>query len=81
MKLSQLEKFNELVCQIFGIDEADLTDDTNPDVVDDWDSVTHMDLMALFEEEWDISLDVEEITEMTTIGLMKEIIRKHGVEL
>lgn len=79
--MSHLPKFNEYVCEIFGVDESELTDDTSPDEIDDWDSVTHMDLMALFEDEWDISLDVEEITEMITIGLMKEILKTHGVDL
>jgi acyl carrier protein len=79
--LSHLEKFNALVCEVFVVEEGDLTESTSPDDLDAWDSVTHMDLMALFEDEWDISLDVEEITEMITIGLMKEILKKHGVDL
>ena len=79
--MSELAKFNELVCEIFGVEESDLSDDATPDDIDDWDSVTHMDLMALFEDEWDVSLDVEEITEMITIALMKETLRKHGVKL
>lgn len=79
--MSQLEKFNELISQVFGIDLADINDSSTPDDIDSWDSVTHMDLMALFEDEWDLSLDVEEITEMITIGLMKEALRKHGVDL
>jgi acyl carrier protein len=79
--LSDLEKFNEYVCQVFGIELEELSDDSTPDDIDGWDSVTHMDLMAFFEDEWDLALDVEEITEMITIGLMKEALKKHGVEL
>jgi acyl carrier protein len=79
--LTHLEKFNEYVCQVFGVEEGEFTDDSSPDDIDGWDSVTHIDLMAFFEDEWDLALDVEEITEMTTIGLMKETLKKHGVEL
>ncbi len=79
--MSHLEKFNELISQVFGIDIAEIEDNSTPDDIDSWDSVTHMDLMALFEDEWDLSLDVEEITEMITIGLMKEALKKHGVDL
>lgn len=79
--MSELAKFNELVCEVFRVEESDLSDEATPDDIDDWDSVTHMDLMALFEDEWDVSLDVEEITEMITIALMKEALRKHGVKL
>jgi acyl carrier protein len=80
-QLSDLEKFNKYVCQIFQITKDDLKDSATPDDIDDWDSVTHMDLMALFEEEWALNLDVDEITEMTSIGLMKETLRKHGVKV
>lgn len=79
--MSHVKRFTEMVCEIFGAEEEELTDNATPDDLESWDSVTHMDLMALFEDEWDISLDVEEITEMVTIGLMKEILRKHGVEV
>jgi len=79
--LSHLEKFNEYICQVFGVELGEYSDDSTPDDLDSWDSVTHMDLMALFEDEWDLSLDVEEITEMVTIGLMKEALKRHGVEL
>jgi len=79
--LSKLGRFNQLVCEVFKVNESDLSDSATPDDIEDWDSVTHMDLMALFEEEWALGLDVEEITEMTSIGLMKEILRKHGVDL
>ncbi|MFW9767188.1 MAG: acyl carrier protein [Candidatus Thorarchaeota archaeon] len=79
--MSHLDKFNEYVCQVFAVELEEFSDDSTPDDLETWDSVTHMDLMAFFEDEWDLALDVEEITEMTTIGLMKEALKKHGVEL
>ncbi|MFW9801875.1 MAG: acyl carrier protein [Candidatus Thorarchaeota archaeon] len=79
--MSQLDKFNEYICEVFGVEPDEFSDDSTPDDIDSWDSVTHMDLMALFEDEWDLALDVEEITEMTTIGLMKEALKNHGVKV
>lgn len=79
--MSHLQKFNEYICEVFSVEEEEFSDDSTPDDLDSWDSVTHMDLMAFFEDEWDLALDVEEITEMTTIGLMKEALKKHGVEV
>lgn len=74
-----LETFNNLIKDTFEIEE--IGDDLTPDDIEMWDSITHMDLCAKFEEEFDISLDVEDIAEMETIGEMKEILKKYNVEL
>lgn len=74
-----LETFNNLIKDTFEIEE--IGDDLTPDDIEMWDSISHMDLCAKFEEEFDISLDVEDIAEMETIGDMKEILKKYNVEL
>ncbi len=77
--MSSLDTFNNLIKKTFEID--DVVDDLSPDSVELWDSITHMDLCAKLEESFDISLDVEDIAEMESIGQMKEILRKYNVEL
>ena len=79
--MSQLETFENLLMEAFEIQRDDIKDDVTPDDLENWDSIVHMDLCAKFEENFDISLDVEEITEMQTLGLMKEVLKRHGVDL
>lgn len=79
--MSKLQKFMELVSEVFEIDQSLITDNLTPDDIEVWDSLTHMDLMAKFEEEWGVTFDVEELTAMETIGLIKAALIKHGVEL
>ena len=77
--MSQLEIFNKLIQETFDITE--IKDEMSPDDIEQWDSITHMDLCSKFEETFDISLDVEDIAEMETIGQIKEILRKYSVDL
>jgi len=77
--MSMVDKFTSLVKETFEIKE--LNDKLTPEDIDMWDSITHMDLCAKFEEEFDISLDVEDIAEMESIGQMKEILQRYGVEV
>ena len=77
--MSQLDVFNKILEETFEI--SDIKDEMSPDDIEQWDSITHMDLCSKFEDTFDISLDVEDIAEMETIGQMKEILRKYGVEL
>ena len=79
--MSNIEKFLEMVSEVFEIDKSDIADELTPDDIEVWDSISHMDLMAKFEEEWGVTFDVEELTEMETIGLMKEALNRHGVTL
>ena len=79
--MSNLEKFLDMVSEVFEIDKSDISDELTPDDIEVWDSISHMDLMAKFEEEWGVTFDVEELTEMETIALMKEALVRHGVAL
>ncbi|MFX1293549.1 MAG: acyl carrier protein [Promethearchaeota archaeon] len=70
-----------MVSEVFEIERSEISDQLTPDDIESWDSISHMALMAKFEDEWGVSFDVEELTEMETIGLMKEALIRHGVGL
>ena len=73
--------FKTLVLEVFGIDESEFSDDKTPEDVENWTSVTHMELMGKFEETFNIELDVEDITEMDSFENMCTILKKYGVDL
>ena len=79
--MSGYNDFISFVSEIFEVDKDEITDDKTPDDLENWNSVSHMDLMARFEETFSIELDVEDITEMDSIGAMKEILKQYGVNL
>lgn len=79
--MSSNDHFISFVCEVFEVEAEELTDDKTPDDLENWTSVSHMDLMARFEETFGIELDVEDITEMDSIGAMKEILKRYGVGL
>ena len=79
--MGQGEKLIEILMDVFEADRSEIVDDATPDDIEMWDSVTHMDLIARFEDEFDVNFDVEEITEMETIGIIKDMLRQHGVDV
>ena len=72
---------NSLLKEVFKLTDGQLGDELTPDDVETWTSVSHMDLMARFEQEFGLQLDVEEITEMDSLGAMRKILRKHGIDV
>ena len=79
--MEQSEKFNQLVSETFAIDKSEIKDESTPDDIANWTSITHMELVAKFDQEFGVDLDVDEVTEMDTITKMKEVLRKHGVKI
>ncbi len=44
-----------------------------------WDSVGHMNLMGVIEEQFDIEMDIDDITEFSSFKKGKDILKKYGV--
>ncbi|MCB2294120.1 acyl carrier protein [Clostridium algoriphilum] len=80
--MSNLEKLNKVLCDIFDIKKVeDINDDLGPDEIEGWDSLGHVELITNLEEVFEISLDVVDISRMYTVGDIKKIVGKYGVEI
>ena len=80
--MSNSEKLNKVLCDTFDIKKVeDISDDMGPDEIEGWDSLGHVELVTNLEEVFDIALDVVDISRMYTIGDIKKIVGKYGVEI
>ncbi|MDE5674366.1 MAG: acyl carrier protein [Muribaculaceae bacterium] len=79
--MSNIEKYNNIFVEVFGVDPSLLNDDFSKDTVDLWDSVHQLNLVSLAEETFDIMLDPEDIMGFTSYGKGKEIVAAQGVDL
>jgi acyl carrier protein len=79
--MSDLDKVLTIISETFGIDKATIKDEMTPDIIEKWDSVTHMDLLTKFESAFNINFEMEEISEMISIEMIKKVLKKHGVNI
>lgn len=79
--MTNLEKYNDIFKEVFGVEESALNDSFGKDTVEQWDSVHQLNLVALIEEAFDIMLDPEDILALTSYGAGKEIVKRQDVEL
>jgi len=79
--MRNLDIVMEILSSIFYIQQRDIKDEMTPEEIEKWDSITHMDLLAKFEETFKIQFDMEEINEMQSIGQIKAMLVKKGVTL
>jgi|TARA_R110000868_G_scaffold39435_4_gene137393 acyl carrier protein len=69
-----MKKLNNILASIFKIDEAQLTDELSMKSVAMWDSLKHMELISVIEDELKIALTAEDIIQMVNIKSIREIV-------
>jgi acyl carrier protein len=73
------QKLKQIMSNIFGIEEDEITDDSSIDNIEKWDSLKHINLIIAIEEQFGISIDEDEMVEMTSFTEIKRILRDNGV--
>lgn len=79
--MTNLEKYNSIFTEVFGVDPSALGDNFNNKTVDLWDSVHQLNLVSLAEEAFDIMLDPEDIMGFTSYDNGKKIVANQGIEI
>ncbi len=74
------DRLHELVARSLMIDGATVTDDLRYNSIPEWDSVAHMSLIAELEDAYSVMLETDDIIAMSTVGKIREILRKYDVE-
>jgi acyl carrier protein len=69
-----MEKLTSLFKEIIGVSPETDPNEITMERIEDWDSMAHMTLITQIEEEFEISLEAEEIMAMTTYPKIKKII-------
>jgi len=67
--------------EVLGVDEASLSDDSSPDTVEKWDSLSAMRLVSAIEETFSFELSTREIMKMSSIRLARDALLRKGVTI
>jgi acyl carrier protein len=69
-----MEKLNKIISRILEIDESKISDDLDMNNVSSWDSINQMALIAAIEEDFEIELTFDEISEMNSVRKIRELL-------
>lgn len=69
-----LKKLNTIFQDEFDDENIQVTETTTANDIEDWDSLTHISLIAAIEDEFDMEFTMGEVTSMKNVGEMAEII-------
>jgi acyl carrier protein len=80
-KINMSDVLIQLFAEVLKTDPAALNDDSSPENLMQWDSVTAMDLVAAIEEKFNVQLSTKEIMKMSTIGRARGTLKEKKVSL
>jgi len=72
-------RLKTVLSNILSVPQESISDDSSPDTIEKWDSVSHMNVVLALEEEFDISFSDVQIVEMLNYGLIRETMKELGV--
>jgi acyl carrier protein len=67
----------DIFCQAIGLPAEAVHDALAYNSCEQWDSLKHLQMVAMFEEKFDIEIEMDDIIAMETFGKIKEILRKY----
>lgn len=69
-----IEKLEVIFRDVFDDDSICLTESTNAKDIEEWDSLTHISILASVQDEIGVSFDMDEIIAMKNVGDMMKAI-------
>jgi acyl carrier protein len=79
-KMTREEAFERVVdiCRdVFENDDLELNDESNANTVDEWDSLTHLNLINDIEEEFKMKFTLDEFSNSANLGELVDALMKH----
>ena len=77
--MGNYEKLIRSFSEALTLNVEDVTDELSYQSIVEWDSISHMILISQIEEDFEVSLETDDVIEMSSVGKAKEILSKYDV--
>jgi acyl carrier protein len=77
--VTNIEKYQAAFVQAFDV-KAETLPTLQYQAIPNWDSVGHMGLMAVLEESFGITMDIDDIIDFSSFEKGQTLLKKYGVE-
>ncbi|MFT5313263.1 MAG: acyl carrier protein [Paraglaciecola sp.] len=74
------EQLHTVFAESLGIGLAQVVDSLGYNSIPQWDSTAHMILIAELENSFKVMLDTDDIIDMSSVAMAKEILGKYDIE-
>ena len=70
------ERIKEVMSAVFGVDADTINEESSQDNIENWESIKTLDLIVALEEEFGITIPLEEVGNMTNFKYIKLMIKE-----
>jgi acyl carrier protein len=75
------QKYKSIFLQSLGIGEDVFNEEIKYNEIPEWDSIGHMTLMSGLEEEFNITIETDDIVDFSSFKKGKEILEKYKIKV
>lgn len=79
--MTNIEKYKLSFKESLSINDKDISEKLEYNGIPEWDSIGHMTLMSKLEEEFDISIETDDIVDFSSFKKGIEILKKYKVNI
>ena len=72
--MKEFNKLKQLVSDILEVDIDDINENSSPDNIEKWDSLSHIKLVMAIEVEFNVKLTPDDMMDMLSVKLIKMIL-------
>jgi acyl carrier protein len=65
-----------VISSVLGVPPEKLSDDSGPGMIENWDSLSHINLVLAIEEHFAVVFTDDDVTDMLSVGLICRILRE-----
>jgi len=73
-------KLKEILAQVLQIDPSEITEESSPDTIPNWDSFNGLMLVTELEKTFHVKFTMDEIIAVKTVKDIREALQQHGVD-
>jgi acyl carrier protein len=68
------DRIYRVISDVMGVTIGEIDDESSPDTIAAWESLSHINLVLALEVEFGVSLSPEDVLEMLSVGLIRTIL-------
>lgn len=70
------KQVKDIIRDVFDDETLEITESTNADDIEEWDSLTNINLIVSVEKKFNIKFQIDEIGELENVGNLVDVIAK-----
>ena len=79
--MSSKDTYDKVFLEAFSIEKELLDDSLEYESIQEWDSIGHMTLIGMIEDEFDIAMDMDDIIDFSSYSKGITLLEKYGITI